>query len=245
MNRQGVTILWLLAASLITLTSAACSSGSEQALLTQFFSASRIRDTTALDSFSLAVFEPRAEGTVTSFEIVNVTPEDHKPLALKTLTQAHDEAKAADEAFAKRKEAYETQNMDVIQRVVKAERESAKLKGKDAEVQATWVKMRDERTQNLRRIADARAKLTSESRIVALSVSDPRAQLEVKKREGELVSKDVTVSAPVTMPDGQKVQKTLIVTIQRAILQGDKPITGKWVITAVKDTTGSPANKTS
>lgn len=242
MNRRSVTILWLLAA-LIALALPACSTGSDQALLTQFFSASRLRDTTALDSFSFVVFEPRTQGTVTSFEIVSVTAEDHKPLSLRTLAQAHDEAKAADEAFAKRKEAYETQNMDAIQRVVKAERESETLKGKDAEVQATWVKMRDERTQNLRRIADARAKLTSESRVVALSVSDPRAQLEVKKRDGELLSKDVTVSAPVTLPDGQKAQKTLVFTIQRAILQGDKPFTGKWVITAVKDA-AAPASKT-
>ena len=245
MNRQRVTILWLLAASLITLASVACSGGSEQALLTQFFSASRLRDTTALDNFSFVVFEPRTEGTVASFEIVNVTAEDHQPLTLKTLTQAHDEAKAADEAFARRKEAYEKQNLDAIERVVKAERESAKVKGTDADVQATWVKMRDERTQNLRRIADVRTKLSTESRIVALSVSDPRAQLEVKKRDGELVSKDVTVSAPVTKPDGQKMQKTLVFTIRRAILQGDKPITGKWVITAVKDAAGSPATKTS
>lgn len=46
-----------------------CSGAREQALLDQFFAASRLRDLTALRSISNVVFEPREQGTVLGFEI--------------------------------------------------------------------------------------------------------------------------------------------------------------------------------
>lgn len=45
----------------------------EFALLTQFFSESRLRDLTALQKISTVVFEPTRDGVVTSFEIQTVT----------------------------------------------------------------------------------------------------------------------------------------------------------------------------
>jgi hypothetical protein len=52
---------------------AACSShGAEQLLLEQFFSASRLRDRTALQQISTVIFEPLEQGTVSEFTIVNV-----------------------------------------------------------------------------------------------------------------------------------------------------------------------------
>ena len=47
----------------------------ERPLLEQFFGASRLRDTTALQAVSTIVFEPRQQGIVRTFEIVRVTPE--------------------------------------------------------------------------------------------------------------------------------------------------------------------------
>ena len=47
--------------------------GAEEFLLEQFFSASRLRDRTALQQLSTVVFEPREQGTVTSFTITDVT----------------------------------------------------------------------------------------------------------------------------------------------------------------------------
>jgi hypothetical protein len=60
-----------------------------------------------------------------------------------------------------------------------------------------------------------------------------------------MVSKEVTVTAPVRLPSGETVQKTYIITMQRAILKGDKDITGRWIITGYKDAAASPATKTS
>jgi hypothetical protein len=62
---------WLLAAALAV---SACARP-EQALLEQFFGASRLRDLTALQRIATVVFEPREQGIVRSFRITNVTAE--------------------------------------------------------------------------------------------------------------------------------------------------------------------------
>jgi hypothetical protein len=53
----------------------ACSVPAEQPIVSDFFSASRLRDTTALSRFATVVFEPRDQGTVPSFHIRIVSPE--------------------------------------------------------------------------------------------------------------------------------------------------------------------------
>ena len=120
--------------SLTTLAVIGCSTATEQSIVSQFFAASRLRDTTALKNMATVVFEPRTQGIITSFEITNVV--------------------------------------------------------------SHW-------------------------------------------KDGELVSKDVSISAPVKLPNGQTAQKNLIVTMQRAVLKGDKDITGRWIITAIRDASGS------
>ena len=47
----------------------------EQSLLEEFFGASRLRDTTALQRVSTITFEPLQQGIVRTFEITGVTPE--------------------------------------------------------------------------------------------------------------------------------------------------------------------------
>jgi len=64
---RGFVSLCLLSAALI-----GCSEARERALLDQFFSASRLRDLTALRGISSVVFEPREQGTVLRFEIESV-----------------------------------------------------------------------------------------------------------------------------------------------------------------------------
>jgi hypothetical protein len=63
-------VLFLLAAGL-----AACSAGAEEAVLSQFFAASRRRDTTALASFAVVRFEPHLQGIVDEFTIIWTGPE--------------------------------------------------------------------------------------------------------------------------------------------------------------------------
>jgi hypothetical protein len=223
---------------------AACS-GAEQAIVGQFFNASRLRDNTSLDNFATVIFDPRTQGTVTTFSVNAVGPEQRKPLPLKSLAKAQDDAKAEDAEFSKRKDEYQSANLEAIQRVIRAEREQEKLAPKDAEVQAAWTKFREESATVSKKLADARRTLRSETQLVDLSVNAGRTAIDVTKYEGELVSKDVTVSAPVRLPDGSTVQKTIVITLQRATLRGDKEITGRWIVTGFRDMAGSPATKTS
>jgi hypothetical protein len=41
------------------------------------------------------------------------------------------------------------------------------------------------------------------------------------------------------------VDKTLVVTMQRAVIAGSPEVTGKWVVTGIRDTAASPATKSS
>src|SRR3954453_23680366 len=77
----------------------ACSGAAEQTLIGQFFTASRLRDNTSLDNLSTVIFDPRTQGTVTTFTIQEIGPEQSKPLALKSLAKAQEDAKAEDAAF--------------------------------------------------------------------------------------------------------------------------------------------------
>jgi hypothetical protein len=87
----------------------------------------------------------------------------------------------------------------------------------------------------MKKVAEAKSKLTAESKLIELSVYDPRNPVDLKKYDTELATKDITVSATVREPGGQSTKKTLIVTMQRAVLKGDREITGRWVISGVRD----------
>jgi len=150
------------AITLAAATLIGCSSMSEQPILQQFFSASRLRDNTTLAGFAAASFEPGADGIITSFTITNVSPEQRKPLASETV-------------------------------------------------------------------------------VVDMSINGGPTHVDVTKYDGELVSKDVSIAAPVKLPSGQTAQKNYVVTMQRAVLHADKELTGRWIITAIKDASGSPA----
>jgi hypothetical protein len=245
MGRWTSSILASTLASLTVLIAVACSSTPEQPIINQFFVASRLRDNTTLASFSTVEFEPRAQGTVSSFTITSVSPEQHKPLNIKSLAAAQSQAKAADADYNKRKDAYYTQNTEAVQRVIKAEGTRTPIKGKDAEVQVTWSKFRDEGSQISRRLSDARRSLASQTAIAQISVENPRNPIDLTKYDGELVTKDVTIAADVKSPEGQTSKKNLIVTMQRAVLKGDKEIAGRWIITGIRDAATSAETKTS
>lgn len=231
----------LLAITLAAVTLIGCSSTPEKPILNQFFTASRLRDNTTLAGFAAVAFEPRTDGIVTSFDITSVSPERSKPLALRTLAKAHDDARAADAEFTKRKETYQGENLDAIKRVLQAERENKKLPPKDAEVQVAWSKFLEDGVAVSRKVGDAKRRLASETVVVDMSINGGPARVDVTKYEGELISKDVTVTAPVKLPDGQTVQKNFVVTMQRAVLKADKEIAGRWILTAIKDAAGSPS----
>ena len=230
-----------LALTLAAATLIGCSSTPEQPILQQFFTASRLRDNTTLAGFAAASFEPGTDGIITTFSITNVSPEQPKPLVLKSLAKAAEEAKAADAEFTKRKEAYQSENLDAIKRVLAAERAKGKIPPKDAAVQTAWSKFLEEGVGVSRKVGETKRKLASETVVVDMSINGGPTHVDVTKYDGELASKEVSISAPVKLPSGQTAQKNYVVTMQRALLHGDRELTGRWIITSIKDASGSAA----
>ena len=77
---------WFAIGLAIAVTSGGCAPP-EQSLLEQFFGASRLRDTTALQGVSTITFEPLQQGIVRTFEITGVTPERvNGPMVAKDIT---------------------------------------------------------------------------------------------------------------------------------------------------------------
>jgi len=235
MHRPKPSLLVPLVVSLPILAALACSTAPEQPILNQFFTASRLRDKSSLDSFATTIFEPRTDGAVQTFSITSVAPEQRTPLTLKSLQQVFDAADAEDTAFNQRKVAYQDANMDAIKRVLAAEDQKTELKGKDVEVQAEWTKFREDGMAVHKKLTEAKDNLAAATRVIEQSEQTPGTPVDVSNRDGDLVSKDVTISARVRQPDGQTVQKTLVVTMQKAELKGDNvPPDVRWVITAVR-----------
>ena len=234
--------IWTLAISLTSF--AACSSAPEEPILQQFFRASRLNDATSLAGFATTTFQAQTQGTISSFDIVSVSPEQRAPLGLAAVTEQVEAIRAEEAAFTKRKDTFYIANQEAITRVLKAESLKASVGGKDAEVQAEWSKMREESAQFARKVAEAQRKLKTESSVVRLSLDNPANPVDPAKRTGELVTKDVTISAPVRTADGSA-DRTLVVTMQRAVLQGAPPVEGKWIITSVRDATSPAGTKTS
>ena len=70
-------------ALLPTIAILACSGAREHALLDQFFTASRLRDLTALHSVATVVFEPKEQGTILDFEITAIQRRgDHEDVSV-------------------------------------------------------------------------------------------------------------------------------------------------------------------
>lgn len=232
------SLLWVL------LVVGCSSGGGEQQVIKKYFDSARLRDSLTLANIATVSFEPTRDGIVQSFEVTNVGAENRRGLKIRDLAKEHDDARKAEAEFSKRKQVYQDANLDAIDRVLKAERANKKLSGRDADVQAAWTKWREEAAQHSKRLTEARRALSDERGVAEISVFDARTPIDITQFGGELVSKDVTIAAQVRTPDGQVVEKTMVVTMQRAELKGEKTLTGRWIITDLKDS-GAPAAKTS
>jgi hypothetical protein len=226
-------------------TAAACSSAPEKPILQQFFRASRLNDSTSLAGFTTTSFQAQTQGTITSFDIASVSEEKREPLRLSAVADEVNAIREEEAQFTKRKDTYYINNQEAITRVLKAESVKAAIDKKDAEIQAEWSKLRDESAQHARKVAEATRKLKAEGTAIRLSLDIPGITADPTKQGGELVTKDVTIHAPVRLPDGTSADRTLVITMQRAVLKGEPPVEGKWIITSVRDATTSAESKTS
>lgn len=58
----------------------ACAGGPEEAVLHEFFRASRLRDRTAVSGMAVTAFDPAQRGTVLAFDIIGMAPEGRAPV---------------------------------------------------------------------------------------------------------------------------------------------------------------------
>lgn len=239
MNRPRLTSIGVFAPALCALAvvTSACSSSPEDPLIRQFFRASQLRDNQTLANFAMVTFDSRTEGTVSSFDITNVTEERREPLTIKDLAKAEEAARAADDEFSEKKKTYQDANLDAIERVLKAEGANRPVGGRDAAVQVAWRKWRDDAATSAKAVSEAVSKLNASRPVVELSMQNVGKPVDVTTVDGQLVSKDVTINAQVRMPNGDTVEKQLVFSVARAELNvpgNAEPQLGRWVITAVK-----------
>lgn len=65
--------------------------------------------------------------------------------------------------------------------------------------------------------------------------------VSVVEPNGDRESKEIAISAPVRLPDGHTQQKNFVITINRARSDGGTNHWGGWMITAIRDGSGSPS----
>jgi hypothetical protein len=245
MGRRVRASITLLVSAIVFAVLVGCSVVPEEKIVRDFFRASRLRDNAALGAFATIYFDPTRDGQVTTFKVLSVSPDRSAPLPLRKYDDAFDEASTAQKAFAKEKYAFQQANLEAIERVEKLEAKNSPVSRKDATVQATWSKWRDDEARHLKAVSDARVALSRMKGVAELSLSQPNGPTpDVTHYVGDLIEKDVTVDASVRMPDGQTVQKTLVVTSSRTVMKNEKgeTLTGRWIITGVKE---AQARKTS
>lgn len=228
-----VPVLSALAFATVALLVACGSSGPERQLLENFFRASRVRDNASLANIAAVSFDARTSGTVQSFDITEMSAEEHRSLRLDELQAEEAKAIQDDADFTRQKRAYQDSNIEAIRRVEAA---TGPLSGKDAEVQAAWAAWSEDRVAHTKRVSDARAQVRAEIGLAVSSLTPPgRADTDVTGLDLEMVSKQVTVSAEVRDPSGETSTKTLVLTLRRVVGVGaDAERMGHWIVMAIQ-----------
>jgi hypothetical protein len=215
----------------------ACSSASpEQQVLINFFRASRVRDTTTLGNFAAVSFDPRTDGTVQKFTIVDMGAEHRRALQIKQLTDEAARLKTADENITARKKAYEDGNLVALQRIARTQRAGQPVTGKDADVLTSWSTLSEDERQSTRQLTQVRARLAAERAAAVGSLTPPgQPDVDVSTMDVDVISREITVNADVRTPDGRTSPKMLVFTLQRAIsTQRGQSRSGRWIILGFK-----------
>ena len=226
--------LWLLLTPVLfvlALSVAGCSGSPEEPLVRKFFQASALGDNMTLANIATVSFDPSKDGRAQGVSVIEAGQEQARALNFKELEKARKDAVAAEDEFSKKKNEYQKENLDAIERVIKAEQSNKKITGKDAQIQAAWTKLREDQKDYSKKVSEARQKLNAERGVADLSVPDKDATAF----DAVEYTKLLKVQAKVITPDGQSGTKQFELKLQRVVLKdGDKPIEGRWMITGIK-----------
>lgn len=235
-NRRSSALVGLVLLGLLGPLAAACGGGGgEQQFIQKYFMAAKVRDTGTLGNIATVSFSPDTDGVVQKFKVVSVTPDETTTLRLAEFKKALDEATAADEDFSKKRQAFEGENGEAIQRIIKAEGAGRTLGGRDGEIQAQWTKWREDAAATSKKVSDARKALSDERSTAEVSVFDPQNPIDVTAFDTTLTTRKVTIEAQVDPPGGgERITKNMVITLSKADLKsGEKQVTGRWIITSI------------
>lgn len=210
-----------------------CSRPPEQQFLTQFFRAARGRDNTTVGRMSAVELDPRTQGAVEDFEIVNIGAETRTPLTFKPLFEAEAKAREEEREFLKTKIEYQNANLKQIEEVLKIEAQGADPKFPPAlqKVKAEWDKWRAEIAAHARATNSAALAIKQSTGLAEASLTQPgQPALDPKTFEGETITKDVVIDAEIRTPDGQTQNKQLTITLSRVAGGGRE---GRPIITKI------------
>ena len=207
--------------------------GEEGALLTRFFTASRLGDRTTAGNIAMVAFDPDEDGSVSNIDVTSVSEEQRRPLRMRELAAELVQAQADEQEHASRMRAYQDENLEAISLVIEAERGGDDVARSDQAVQVAWTTWRAEAQQQSRSVSDAQGGLNDESLVAEVSAYDPSNRIDVQQYDGELLTKQVTIDATVEMGDSSEA-RTMVVTLQKVVLgSGDDMIEGRWIISDI------------
>lgn len=234
MERRRSTSYALVAGSLALLVG--CSGPPEGKILQDFFRASRLRDNTTLGNFATVSFDPRTDGVVQDFEIIEISAERRRPLPLRQFAEELEKARAADAQFTEEKRAYQNANITAIDRIMKAEASDRSPAARDLPVKAAWDKWVADAAMHTKAVSDAQYQLSANSGIVELSLARQASGIDVTQLEGDLILKDVRILATVRQPDGATVERNYLVGMQRAEMKDSRgqELSGRWIVTSIE-----------
>jgi hypothetical protein len=78
------------------------------------------------------------------------------------------------------------------------------------------------------------AQSSDAARIASISLADPRRPADAVSGNVSLAARDVTLQADVRLPDGTTKVESIVITIQRAHVDGESPRQGNWVVTGLR-----------
>jgi hypothetical protein len=223
------------AVSALAFTTTACSGAGEQQILKRFFDANRMRDQSTVANMATVEFDPQEHGVVQGFDIVSVSEEKRATLNIKQYASEWRAAQESQDEFAKKITEYQKANAEEIDRVNRAALQNRPLRGKDAELHASWQKWLSDRAEHNNKVLDTRRRLSQETRVAEVSVFDARKPIDINEYDGDLLTKEVTINARVLLPgESAASERRYVVTMQRAELKGpDGERNGRWIITGV------------
>ena len=190
-----------------------------------------MNDRATLGNIAMVAFNPREDGTVSTFSVDTVEEEQSRPLRIKALHQALLEAQQAEDEFTAEKVTYQGEHFDAINRVLAVERDGEDVVRRDIEVQVAWTDWRNRTIEHAKRVSHALAELTREQNATSLSLFEPSNPLDLTQYDGELWTKDVSITATVDL-NGIENTQAMVIRLQKAVLIGsdDATIEGRWVI---------------